>query len=53
MQGISTRAHAISVDDSGKSCKKMKVENRKNEKLQYVLEYDRDTPRTTFIDPQG
>lgn len=25
----------------------------KNEKLQYVLEYDRDTPRGTFIDPHG
>ncbi|KAK7141697.1 hypothetical protein R3I93_015746 [Phoxinus phoxinus] len=52
MQGISTRAPASSVDDSGKSCKKMKVENMKNEKFQCVLEYDRDTPRGTFIDPQ-
>ncbi|ROI15814.1 T-box transcription factor TBX22 [Anabarilius grahami] len=52
MQGISTRAHAISVYASGKSCKKMKVENMKNEKLQCVLEYDRDTPTGTFIDPQ-
>ncbi|KAI2657340.1 T-box transcription factor TBX22 [Labeo rohita] len=44
--------HALSADASGKSCKKMKVENMKNEKLQCVSEYDRDAPTTTSIDTQ-
>uniref|UniRef100_A0A8C1NYF5 T-box transcription factor 22 n=1 Tax=Cyprinus carpio TaxID=7962 RepID=A0A8C1NYF5_CYPCA len=34
----------LSADASGKSCKKMKVETMKNEKLQCVSEHDRDAP---------
>ncbi|XP_005157203.1 T-box transcription factor TBX22 isoform X1 [Danio rerio] len=37
---------------SGNRCKKMKVENRENESLQDVLEYDSDTLRRTLFDAQ-
>uniref|UniRef100_A0A671L5C0 T-box transcription factor 22 n=1 Tax=Sinocyclocheilus anshuiensis TaxID=1608454 RepID=A0A671L5C0_9TELE len=46
------RMQALSTDASGESCKKMKVENLKNEKLQSVSDCNRDAPTATFIDKQ-
>ncbi|XP_007228535.4 T-box transcription factor TBX22 [Astyanax mexicanus] len=44
MQGLSSRAHAFSVEALvGKSCKRMKVENVKEEKLQTIPNPDRDS----------
>ncbi|XP_072519995.1 T-box transcription factor TBX22 [Salminus brasiliensis] len=44
MQGLSTRAHAFSVEALvGKSCKRMKMENVKEEKLQTIPTTDRDS----------
>ncbi|XP_051945183.1 T-box transcription factor TBX22-like [Xyrauchen texanus] len=51
MQGLSSRAHAFSVEALvGKTCKKMKVENIENEKWQSVSENDRHTPTGTVFD---